>query len=158
LSVKVNNGFGPDTDDEDLGEVVEAAADAGVDVAYLSGGSPDTAGPDFPLADPDARDRAVGDLERAIDVASDVGAMSMNVIPGHRHERLDPAVQHMSVVNALRQVAGRAERAGVTVLVEPINAAVDHPGIYMAEQAECLGVVRKSEISVMTRIFDSRTT
>ena len=27
-----------------------------------------------------------------------------------------------------------------------------------AEQAECLGVVRKSEISVMTRRFASRTT
>lgn len=176
LSVKVNNVFGPDTNyeemvhraaaagadaigfrpwyDERLGEVAEAAADAGVDVAYLSGGSPDADGPDFPLADPDARDRAVEDLNRAIDAASDVGAMSMNVIPGKRHERLDPAVQHMSVVSALRQVAERAERAGVTLLVEPINTAVDHPGIYLTSSYEGYKIVDAVDSPRVRLLYD----
>lgn len=176
LSVKVNNLFGENVAygemvyraaaagadaigfrpwyDENLDEVVEAAADAGIDIAYLSGGSPDTEGPEFPLTDPEARERAVENLRYAIDAASDVGAASVNVIPGRRYERLDPAVQHVSIVSALRQVAGQAERAGVTLLVEPINSVVDHPGIYLTSSYEGYKIVDAVDSSNVRLLYD----
>jgi hydroxypyruvate isomerase len=176
LSVKINNLFGEEVAygdmvhraaaagadaigfrpwyDAHLDEVVEAAADAGVDIAYLSGGSPDTEGPEFPLTDPGARDQAVEDIRYAIDVASDVGGAFVNVIPGQRREKLDPAVEHVSIVTALRQVAGHAERAGVTLLVEPINTVVDHPGIYLTSSYEGYKIINAVDSPNVRLLYD----
>jgi len=131
LGVKLNDVFGSDVGDaqmvrraanaggdavgywpwyDDLDDLVEAADDAGVDISCLSGGGPTTEGPEFPLIDPESRERAIGDVERAIDVTASVGSDCVNVIPGRHHEPLDPAEHHVPVVNALRRVADRAER------------------------------------------------
>jgi hydroxypyruvate isomerase len=158
LSVKVNDVFGDDVAygemirrsesagaeavgfrpwyDDDLDVVIDAADQTDLDIAYLSGGSPDVDGPEFPLTDPDVRESAVEQLQRAIEVAANADGAFLNVIPGRWHDTIDPAVQHRSIVTALRRVAGQAERADVTLLVEPINSRVDHPGIYLTSSHE----------------------
>lgn len=140
--------------DDDLDVLIDAAERAGVDVAYLSGGSPDVEGPEFPLADPDAREDALAHLERAIDVAADAGSDFLNVIPGRHHDTIDPAVQHASVVTALRAVSGRAEKAGVTVLVEPVNTRVDHPGIYLSSSHEGYKIVDAVDSPNVKLLYD----
>lgn len=176
LSVKLNDVFGAEMEysemvrsaaaagadavgfrpwyDEHLDEVVRATAEADVCVAYLSGGSPKAEGPAFLLTDPDAQERGVEDLKRAIDVAADANSASVNVIPGLRYERLDPAVQHRSIVAALREVADMAEQAGVTLLVEPINAAVDHPGIYLTSSYEGYKIVDAVDSAAVKLLYD----
>lgn len=176
LSVKVNDVFGSGVEDAEmvrraaragadavgfrpwydgnLDVVVDAAAAAGVDVAYLSGGSPASDGPAFPVTDPRSRDDAVEHLERGIDVAAAAGAGSLNVIPGRRVESLDPAVQHRSVVDALRRASARAERAGVTLLVEPVNARVDHPGIYLTSSEEGYAIVDAVDSPNVKLLYD----
>lgn len=176
LSVKVNNLFGADvpTDemvrraaaagadavgywpwyDDDLEVLVEAAATAGVDIAYLSGGSETVAGPEFPLTDPDVREAAIEELERAIEVAAAVDSDFLNVIPGRRMDTRDPAQHRHDVVDALRQVAGLAERVGVTVLVEPVNTAVDHPGIYLTSSYDGYNIVDAVDSPNVRLLYD----
>lgn len=176
LSVKLNNVFGPEvaTDemvrraadagadavgfrpwyDDGLDSVVDAADAAGVDVAYLSGGSNTTDGPEFPLTDPANRERVLEELGEAIDVAAAAGSTFLNVIPGRHQETVDPAVQHSSVVSALRRVAGQAERSGVRVLVEPVNTAVDHPGIYLTSTSEGYEIVEAVDSPNVELLFD----
>lgn len=176
LSVKINNLFGNDVEyaemvrraaragadavgfrpwyDEHLDEVVDAAAAANVDVAYLSGGSPSVEGPEYPLIDPASRDEAVEDIERAIDVAASVDSTFLNVIPGRRTETLDPAVQHAAIVDALRQVADRAERSSVTVLVEPVNTAVDHPGMFLTSSYEGYKIIDAVDSPNVKLLYD----
>jgi len=125
---------------DDLAELVDAVEAEGVRLSYLSGGSPAVEGPEFPLIDPATREGAIEDLERAIDAAERVGCGAVNVIPGRRQDRLDPAEAHLAVVESLRRVAPRAERAGVTLLVEPINA-VDHPGVALTASSEGYKIV-----------------
>lgn len=175
LSVKVNNVYGegvPSREmvrraaeagadavgywpwyDEDLDEVLEAVDDNGVELAYLSGGSEATEGPAFPLADPDRAEAAVSEIEEAIAVAGDAGADFLNVIPGHRDETLDPATQHLSVVRSLRRLSGSAAAAGVTLLVEPVNA-VDHPGLYLRSSYEGYGIVDAVDSDSVDLLFD----
>lgn len=174
LSVKVNNVFGdvPPAEmveraaeagadavgfrpwfDDRLDEVVAAAADTGVSLSYLSGGSESTDGPAVPMADPGRTEEAVGDLRRAIDVAADAGAEFLNVIPGWANDTLDPAVQRRSVVDALRQVAERARSADVVLAVEPINT-VDLPGIYLRSSYEGYSIVDAVSHSNVTLLYD----
>jgi len=175
LSVKVNNLFGTDITHEDmvrraaaaganaigfwpwyddLDDVIDAAASVDVDIAYLSGGSPSIDGPEFQLTDPASRDSAVEEIKRAIDTAAVVDSTFLNVIPGPRRDTLDPAVQHISIVQALRQVANRAERSGVTVLVEPVNTAVDHPGIYLTSSYEGYEIINAVDSPNVKLLYD----
>ena len=176
LSVKVNDVFGPEVEaramvrraaragadavgywpwyGSNLDDVVETAASEGVDVAYLSGGSERVEGPEFPLTDPAAHDDAVAEIRRAIDVAADADSDCLNIIPGRREETLDPAVQHNAVVRALRAVVDRAERRGVTLLVEPVNTRVDHPGIYLTSSYEGYGIVEAVDSPNLKLLYD----
>ncbi|MDR9381357.1 MAG: hypothetical protein RI560_06760 [Natronomonas sp.] len=60
--------------DNGLQSVVDTNADTGVDVAYLSGGSPVTDGPAFPLSDYEEAEGPLDELRRAISVSSCAGA------------------------------------------------------------------------------------
>lgn len=176
LSVKVNDVFGSEVEktemvrraaaagadavgywpwyDETLDAVVDAAEAADVDIAYLSGGSQEVDGPEFPLTDPAARPAAIEEIEQAIDVAASVDSTFLNIIPGRQQDTLDPAAKHLGVVDALRAVAGRAERAGVTLLVEPINTRVDHPGIYLTSSYEGYEIVNAVDSPNVQLLYD----
>jgi hydroxypyruvate isomerase len=176
LSVKLNNVFGSDVEDAtmvhraaragadavgywpwyaaDLDVVRDAATAEGVDIAYLSGGSQRVDGPEFPLTDPDARDETVAELARAIDVAADVDSEFLNVIPGRHEETRDAAVHHNSIVGVLRDVVDRAERRDVTLLVEPVNTRVDHPGIYLTSSYEGYEIVTAVDSPNVKLLYD----
>lgn len=175
LSVKVNNLFDRDVPpaemvrravdagadavgyrpwyDGALAEVIEAAEECGVEIAYLSGGSEATDGPAFPLADPDSADAAVGEVERAIAVAGDAGAEYLNVIPGWQDETTSRATQRRSIVGALRRLSGPAAAAGVTLAVEPINA-VDLSGVYLRSSDEAVGIVDAVDSDSVGLLYD----
>jgi hydroxypyruvate isomerase len=146
-------GFRPWYDDV-LEAVVTAADAAGVDIAYLSGGSPSTDGPEFLLSDPEETDEAVDEMKWAIDVSARFGAETLNVIPGRRDETLDPAVQHVSIVDSLRKVADRSEEVGVTLLVEPINAAVDLQEVYLTSSYEGYKIVDAVDSPNVRLLYD----
>lgn len=176
LSVKVNEVFGDEPPIEEMvhrageagaeavgfwpwhDESVETFADAadaaGVGISYLSGGSPAVEGPEFRLAAPATSDQAVAEIKRGISVARSVGSDSFNVIPGLRDEALDPAVQHTTIVRGLRQVAPAAEAADVTLLVEPINRSVDHPGVYLDSSYEGYKIVEAVDSPNVQLLYD----
>jgi len=182
LSVKVNDVFGPGVDVEqmvqrsaaagaeaigfrpwydDLAPLTTAIDDTGLDLAYLSGGSESTHGPEFPLTDPARREDAVAEIERAIDVAAAADSDFLNVIPGRHEETLDPAVQHTTIVATLRDVAGHAEDAGVTLLLEPVNTRVDHPGIYLTssyEGYEIVDAVQSPNVELLYDVYHQQIT
>jgi hydroxypyruvate isomerase len=146
-------GFRPWYDD-DLPTVVDAAESRGLDVAYLSGGSPATEGPEFPLTDPERRERAVAELERLIDLAADVDCATVNVIPGRDSDRLDEATKRAAVVESLREIAPRAEEAGVLVGLEPLNVRVDHPGYYLTSSYEGYQIVNAIDSPNVKLLYD----
>lgn len=147
-------GFRPWYDQEALERVVQTVDQLELDLTYLSGGSPDREGPAFPLANPDTASEGVSDLRRAIDVAERVNCKYVNVIPGWENKRLDSAVQHLSIVRSLRQVADTAADAGVILAVEPINTAVDHPGIYLHSSYEGYKIIDAVDSPNVRLLYD----
>ena len=56
---------------------------------------------------------------------------------------LSRAEQHASVVRGLKELAPIAERQGVTLLLEPLNIRVDHPGYFLDSGREGFAIVEE---------------
>jgi hydroxypyruvate isomerase len=114
--------------------VREVAADHDIDVGgtLAAGAGSNIGDPDGDAVSyPDSHDRAVADIERSIRAAADLGADTLIVTVGQRVDTLSEATQHNAVVRVLRAVAPTAADHGVTVVPEPLNTRVDHPGYFL---------------------------
>ncbi len=137
-----------------LPEVVAAARERDLSIAYLSGGDEATDGPEFPLTDPDRLDEGIAGIERMIERAAEAGAATVNVIPGLECDRIGRAAHHVATVEALREVAPVAEDTGVTIVLEPLNTRVDHPGYYLTDADEGYEIVRAVDSPRVKLLFD----
>lgn len=133
--------------DKDLDAIAEVCADAGVELAAMLGA-------DASLTDPGGTDTAVRDLERSIEVATEVGCSNLIVTVGPEQEDVDRDAQHDAIVDALSRVAPIAEDAGIALGVEPLNTAVDHPEYYLSSTAEGREIVRAVDNPAVGLLFD----
>lgn len=142
--------------DYDADEVREACADAGLTVAgtLARGGGRTIEGGDFALTDPDTRDTVVDDIEASVEAAADLDASSLIVTVGPEQEGLDRETQRESIVEVLSAVAPAAEAADVTIAVEPLNVAVDHPGYYLTDAEEAFDIVETVDSDHVTVLYD----
>ncbi|MBO7634310.1 MAG: TIM barrel protein [Lachnospiraceae bacterium] len=62
--------------------------------------------------------------------------------------------QHRSIVDGLKEGAKILERAGVTVMIEPLNTYVNHPGYYLTSSAEAFDIVREVGSPNVRVVFD----
>ena len=62
--------------------------------------------------------------------------------------------QHESIVKGLTAGAAILGSAGVTVMIEPLNTKVDHPGYYLTSSAEAFGIVRAVGSPNVKVVFD----
>jgi hydroxypyruvate isomerase len=120
--------------DADLDGVAAAAADHGVEAfgTLAAGAGSNIMDPDAPsVADPDSHEAVVADLERSVAAAAEFDADTVICTVGQRDPTLDASTQQAAAVDALRAAAPAAEEAEVTVVVEPLNTRVDHPGYFL---------------------------
>ncbi|MBA3944777.1 MAG: TIM barrel protein [Herpetosiphonaceae bacterium] len=62
--------------------------------------------------------------------------------------------QHHNIVAGLKLVAPLAEEAGVTIVLEPLNILVDHPGYYLTSSAEGFDIIREVSSPAVKLLFD----
>lgn len=63
--------------------------------------------------------------------------------------------QHDAIVSVLRTAAKMAEDAGVTLILEPLNDKVDHPGMYLVSVSEGLDVTDEVGSPALKLIYDA---
>ena len=64
------------------------------------------------------------------------------------------AVQHQSIVDALEQAKPILEEYGVTIMLEPLNTYVNHPGYYLWSSKEGFDIVREVNHPLVKIIYD----
>lgn len=94
------------------------------------------------LSDPANHGRFEDTVATATEVAATLGCHLVNINgPVLRAgESIDAALD--SIVDVLRRVVPVLEHAGVTLMLEPMNVRVDHPGYVLSTSARVLDVVR----------------
>lgn len=146
-----------DWENNDLDEIVAASDDAGVSIAAtLSAGAGSTIEDcEVPaLTDPIHADTAIEDIERSIDVCEAVDCPTLIVTVGPDQDGFDRSTQFESIVEGLSSVAPHAENAGVTIVVEPLNTRVDHPGYFLTSSQEAFDVVSTVDSPCVKVLFD----
>lgn len=103
---------------------------------------------------PESHETAVSDVERSIEGAAELGADTLIVTVGQRRDTLSVAAQHNAVVRVLRAVAPTAEAHDVTVVPEPLNARVDHPGYFLRTADRGFEIVEAVDSPNVNLLYD----
>lgn len=77
---------------------------------------------------------------RAIEYATALGTPRVNCLAGKAIEGVDPAVLRGTLVDNLRYAAGELEKAGLKLLIEPINP-FDIPGFFVNRTDQALAIL-----------------
>jgi len=146
-----------DWESADPDAVRETCAAHGVEVGgtIAIGGGSNISDPDAPcVVRPSDHDRCVADIERSIEGAAAFDADMLIVTVGQDQDDLDEATQFNAIVRVLWAVAPVAEEHGVTVVPEPLNTRVDHPGYFLQRSHQGFEIVQAVDSPHVKLLFD----
>ncbi|MFD0674147.1 hydroxypyruvate isomerase family protein [Cohnella sp. GCM10027633] len=120
---------------EDVDEVSRVAKENGIEIGSVCTKF-------VSLVDPSMREAYLTGLRESIAAARRLGCRYLisqtgDVIPGS--SRADQAT---SLIGGLKAAAPLLEEAGITLVVEPLNTLVDHPGYFLEKADEAADLVR----------------
>lgn len=108
---------------------------------------------EFRMTDPQYRTLWLEGLKEscAAAVKMGVGKLITQVGPDTGAER---ACQHEAIVETLRQAKPILDTYGVTVMIEPLNVLVNHPGYYLVSSLEGFDIVREVDHPCVKVVYD----
>lgn len=132
--------------DLDLDKVRAACAETGVELLSMCT-------TEFRMTDPAYRQLWLDGLKESCEAAVRVGAKRLitQVGPDTGAPREQ---QHESIVETLRAAAPILEDSGVTIMVEPLNTLVNHPGYYLWSAVEGFEIIREVNHPLVKLIYD----
>lgn len=81
--------------------------------------------------DPEIREMLKGKMKEALEVQKRTNAKTALVVPGRYDEKLAWDYQTANVIDAMRMCCDIVGPAGLTLVMEPLNAHTDHPGLFL---------------------------
>jgi hydroxypyruvate isomerase len=114
----------------------------------------------FNLTDPEKRGIFIEGLKESIVKAKTMDAPFLITQSGKDTGEIR-SFQQLSIIDGLKAAAPLLEEAGVTLLLEPLNGKIDHPGIYLEfsdESFEILDCVRSPNVKLLYDIYHQQIT
>jgi hydroxypyruvate isomerase len=87
----------------------------------------------FVTSDPEIRTMLINKTKEAVEVAKRVNAKWTLMVPGHYDDHLEWDYQTANVVENLRYCSEICEASGLVIVLEPLNAWTDHPGLFLTK-------------------------
>ena len=142
--------------DADVDALLAACDEHGIEwTSTAAGGAAGNGGDaDAPsVTDPECHDDAVAAIEETCEtVGEHVDRVIVTVGPDR--QALERATQTTAIVSVLRAAAPAAAAADVTLVVEPLNARVDHPGYFLRTVDHGVEVVEAVDHPNVALLFD----
>lgn len=102
----------------------------------------------------EARGKFVSEIQASLAVAKRLGSKTLIVTTGMEDKSMPRAEQHAHYVAAFKAVAPFAEQAQVTIILEPLNTKVDHPGYYLQTAREGFEMLEEVGSPAVKMLFD----
>ena len=106
------------------------------------------------LVDPAKRADYLRGLEESIAAAQELGCPTLISQVGDALPNAERLPQHQSLVDGLKDAAKLLEGTGITLVIEPLNVLVDHPGYYLVESQEAFQIVEEVSSPSIKVVFD----
>lgn len=108
---------------------------------------------EFRMTDPQYREAWLKGLEESCAAAQKLGVKRLitQVGPDTGAPREE---QHAAIVETLKQAAPILEASGVTIMIEPLNLYVNHPGYYLWSSIEGFEIIREVNHPLVKVVYD----
>ncbi len=130
----------------DLERVRQTCAEAGVELLSMC----TTA---FNMTAPEKRGDWLAGLKESCAAAQKAGVKRLITQVG-QDTGAERAYQHESIVAALREARPILEESGVTIMIEPLNTYVNHPGYYLWSSREAFDIIREVGHPLVKVVYD----
>lgn len=117
-----------------MDDVLAATRRLGLKIAQISGANG--------LNDPKQLDKILADIDASCQTARKLETNLVCVVAGQDIPGMTQDEMHGHVITALRRAAPIAEKHGCTLMLEPFNIRVDHPGHCLYGSPAALRIVR----------------
>jgi hydroxypyruvate isomerase len=135
--------------DKDIDGIADALAETGV---RLTGFCVD---PRRSLVDPDQHSEFLEAVRESMPIAQRLGGAPMIIASGFTREGVSQAEHVDAALSVLREAAALAEAAGITLLLEPLNDRVEHPGMFLVSTTLGLDLVEAVGSPNLRLLFDA---
>mgnify|MGYP000027826956 CR=1 FL=1 len=127
--------------DRDWSRLRAACDAAGLRINNIVLNSPD-GGIGGSLTDAADRGKYLERLDASLKCCAELGAGMMITCTGNARPGFTRSAQVRNLIETLKAAGDAAGRAGVTLVVEPLNSLVDHQGYFLDDPQEAAGIVR----------------
>jgi len=94
------------------------------------------------------------EVKASIEVAHDLGCQTLIMTTGNAVADMAREVQHKNIVDNLSAIASLAEEEKVTIVLEPLNALVDHKGYYLSSSLEGFEIIKEVKCPNIKLLYD----
>ena len=106
------------------------------------------------LVDPALRHEYLAGLQESIDAARRLECKTLISQVGDFRHGIPREAQHQCLVDGLKSAAERLEGTGITLVIEPLNELVNHPGYYLVRSDEAFEIIDKVGSESVKVVFD----
>jgi hydroxypyruvate isomerase len=106
------------------------------------------------LVDPAQRTAYLAGLEASIAAAQRLECNTLISQVGDNRPGIDRAELHQCLVDGLKQAAPLLRAANITLVIEPLNELVDHPGYYLIRSDEAFAIIDEVGSPQVKVVFD----
>lgn len=108
---------------------------------------------EFNMTDPAKREIWLSGLQESCAAAKKAGVKRLITQVG-QDTGAERAVQHDSIVAALKEARPILEESGVIIMIEPLNTYVNHPGYYLWSSREAFDIIREVNHPFVKVVYD----
>jgi hydroxypyruvate isomerase len=98
--------------------------------------------PDFVLNKQEIRDLLAEVMKKSIEVSKRTGVMQALIVLGRYDEKLHIDYQTANAIDNLRYCCDIVEPEGITLVIEPLNNLINHPGLFLTRIPQAYEICR----------------
>ncbi len=108
---------------------------------------------EFRMTDPQYRTLWLEGFRKSCEAAKNIGAEKLITQVGNDTGE-EREYQHCAIVETLKAAKAITEEYGITVMIEPLNTYVNHPGYYLTSSSEAFDIIREVGNPYIKVIYD----
>jgi len=139
--------------DGNYAKLAKSCASAGVKINNIVANAPDGS-IGGSLTNPDERDQYLKRVEFSLQLCSELNTNMMITCTGNHQPDLSPDQQRQSIIDGLKAAGDLAAKANATLVMEPLNSLVDHPGYFLDQPEAAADVLREVNHPNVKMLYD----